>query len=250
MFFEYEEQHDGQVVYKTDGVADPIFIFHFSYDSMRRWYIGSTLGSDYDVLAFIDDVNGDFAKDGVTQIWSEYLSQTEEWTDNINMKAQLTVNQYAQNSDQKAPPQQRDERDFRKRTSNRGPPQNKPNHNNNRTPPNQRGNNQNQQNENQNNRKVEKSEQKKPGQRSPEDEREDRRKQMFRRVNKLDLEVESSGKFESGINVRDEPDVIISGSDDPELNTVFFIQPVQYNGKAVYKSGAGSYLYFVRYAEV
>ena len=255
LYFEYEQQHDGKVVYKTDGVENPIYIFHYSYDTMKRWYIGSTLGSDYDVLAFIDDVNNDLSKDGVTQIWSEYMAQTEEWKDNINMKAQLTVNQYAENSDQKAPPQQRDERDFRnraqknqrKKETNRGPPKRE-----NRKDPNAENPNspnaQNQQQKQQQQQQTQKKE-KPPGQRSPEEEREDRRKQMFRRVNKLDLEVESSGKFESGINVRDEPDVIVSGSDDPELNTVYFVQPVKYNGKSVYKSATGSYLYFVRYAE-
>jgi len=240
LYFEHEEQYDDRVVYKTDGVENAIFIFHFSYDAMKRWYIGSTLGSDYDVLAFIDDVNNDFAKDGVTQIWSEYMAASGQWEDNINMKAQLTVNKYAENSDQKAPPQQRDERDFRKQQrSNRGPPSDsKP-----------RGKAKDRKQRQTPEQKSKKSSDKPPAQRTPEEEREDRRKQMFRRVNKLDLEVESSGKFESGINVRDEPDVIISGSDDPELNTVYFVQPVHYNGKKVYKSGSGSYLYFVRYAE-
>ena len=63
---------------------------------------------------------------------------------------------------------------------------------------------------------------------------------MFRRVNKLDLDVESSGKFESGIDVSSEPDVIITGSDDNDINTVYFIQPVRYNSKSVYKSQSGS----------
>ena len=112
------------------------------------------------MLAFIDDVNKDFAKDGVTQTWSEYLAQTGDWSNNVNIKAQLTVNQYADNSDQKAPPQQRDQLDQRE--------QRRLNHNHNNiagpniVPP-------------------------VSGEGQEEPQRNERRKQMFRRVNKLDL---------------------------------------------------------------
>eukprot|EP01084_Bolivina_argentea_P289344 496821_1 len=56
IYYPTNEKYDNNEVYKTDSVSDtPIYIFHYSYDEMQRWYIGSTLGSDYDVLAFIED---------------------------------------------------------------------------------------------------------------------------------------------------------------------------------------------------
>ena len=51
------------------------------------------------------------------------------------------------------------------------------------------------------------------------------------------------------IDVSKEADVILAGSDDNDINTVYFVQPVKYNEHHVYKSQVGSYLYFVRYAE-
>ena len=76
------EVHDANAVYKTDD-AVLIYLFHYSYDDLRRCCLGSILGSDHDVLALVEDVSRDIATDGVTQTWSESLAQTSHWSNKL-----------------------------------------------------------------------------------------------------------------------------------------------------------------------
>ena len=79
--------------------------------------------------------------------------------------------------------------------------------------------------------------------------KEERRKNMFRRVNKLDQTVSDEGNFESGVDVTGKDSVIIVGSDDSEINALYTIQPIKYNDKYVYKNYNGNYLYYVKYSD-
>lgn len=73
---------------------------------------------------------------------------------------------------------------------------------------------------------------------------------MFR---KIDGEVQNIGniqKIQRGVNIDRETSVIVVGSDNDDINGFFFVQPIKYNNRAVYKSEmSGSYLYFVAYSE-
>eukprot|EP01084_Bolivina_argentea_P105157 188250_1 len=260
IYYPTNQPYDNGMVYKTDNAERSIYIFHYTYDDMQRWYIGSTLGSDHDVLAFIEGISMDLSRDGTAQIWSEHASDSGQWNDNNNIKLVFEDNQFINNNQQKQPPltrdtqdeerrnrrrnaqQQRNEQRNEQRKDQRQPPQQQ--NDQRQPPPQQRGENpppqQNNQRQQQNTpNQGQPPQQERQPQMSADEARNERRRQMFRRVNKLDLDVESSGKFESGISVRNEPDIIITGSDDKDINTVYFVQPVKYNGKSVYKSQTG-----------
>ena len=77
-----------------------------------------------------------------------------------------------------------------------------------------------------------------------------RKKEMFRKVNNIDRIVSSRANMESGINVNNEPSIVLVGSDDEMLNNIYTIQPLKYNDHLVYKSAVGSYLYYVFYEDI
>ena len=73
-----------------------------TYDSFKRWYIGNELGSDTNVYAFIYANKNDLVVDSSDQIWTEHISNTNQWSQNPNIK--LLLKQESTQQQQQPPP--------------------------------------------------------------------------------------------------------------------------------------------------
>ncbi|ETO35873.1 hypothetical protein RFI_01190, partial [Reticulomyxa filosa] len=85
--------------------------------------------------------------------------------------------------------------------------------------------------------------------RDMQQDKEQRRRDMFRRVNKLDHPIEMDSSYESNVPTAGVADVVVVGSDNDEVNGYYAVTNIKYNGRHVYKSSSQSYLFYVKYKD-
>ena len=89
-YLRYTEKYDNYDVYynmeilKSEGKI--LYVYHFTYPELERWYIGDKLGRGGRIFGYIDDYAHNLRIDLLTQSWTEHIESENEWRRNVNLK--------------------------------------------------------------------------------------------------------------------------------------------------------------------